>query len=148
MTAHRFNISMNEMPRVEGVNSLEHLVSNLKHSLQTKFPIAFIEEVLERGSEQIHDHDIVIVLCSKMINTTEAMTASNLSIDFVFMTELRATRTVFFEFDSDLCGWRQRRGEIREMEGEKETKSVLKPFHQMDQHLNKFHQNFHHQYDE
>jgi hypothetical protein len=81
-----------------------------------------------------------------MINTTKAMTASNLTIDFIFMTKLWATRAMFFKFDCDLREEIRRR-EKKEEEEKKEDKKGI-PSLQMDQHLNKFHQNFHHQSDE
>jgi hypothetical protein len=45
-----------------------HLVSEHEHSLELELALAVIEEVLERGTQQVNDHHIVISFHAEPMN--------------------------------------------------------------------------------
>ena len=56
------DITMEEVPRVDKLDSLEHLIGQHKHCFQGEFAFAVVEKVLKTWSEQVDDHYIVVAL--------------------------------------------------------------------------------------
>ena len=47
----RLDITMEEVPRMDKLNSLEHLIGQHKHCFKREFAFAVVEKVLETWSE-------------------------------------------------------------------------------------------------
>ena len=58
----RLDITMEEVPRMDKLDSLEHLIGQHKHCFKGEFAFAVVEKVLKTWSEQVDDHDIVVAL--------------------------------------------------------------------------------------
>jgi len=60
----RLNVAVDEVPRVDVVDAGDHLVRQQQNRLQREAARAKVEEVLQRGSEQLHHHHIVVALAA------------------------------------------------------------------------------------
>mmetsp|Transcript_10264 Transcript_10264/g.36488 ORF Transcript_10264/g.36488 Transcript_10264/m.36488 type:complete len:377 (+) Transcript_10264:1-1131(+) len=58
----RLDVPVNEGPGVHVLYPPEQLVSQHEHRLEREPPVAKVEEVLQRRTEEIHDHDVVVPL--------------------------------------------------------------------------------------
>lgn len=58
---------------VDDFDSLNHLNGDVEHCLQVKFAVTFLEQVLERLSELVHNHNMVhfAALCLLVTNEME-----------------------------------------------------------------------------
>ena len=56
------DVAVDEVLVVDVLDSPDHLISQHEHSLHGEPPGAEVEEVLEAGSEKVHDQDIVVPL--------------------------------------------------------------------------------------
>ena len=43
----RFDVSVDQVPCMQGIRSFEHLIGNLQHCFQGKFTSAFVEQIFE-----------------------------------------------------------------------------------------------------
>lgn len=96
------DVSVNQVSGMQSIHSLQELICELQDSLQRKAPTTLVEQVLQRRTQEVHDHDIVIVLLSKIVYACEAMTRSDLTINFVLVSQLRTSGGMTLEFYSDL----------------------------------------------
>ena len=49
------------------LNPLDHLRANQQHRLEVELALARLEQVLDGGSEQIHDHDMELLVGDRVI---------------------------------------------------------------------------------
>jgi len=56
------DVSVDDSSGVNVLDSLEHLVGGHQHGLQGELSAALVEKVFEGGAEEIHDHDVLVVL--------------------------------------------------------------------------------------
>ena len=68
----RFHVPVNEMVIVQELESLDHLVCDHERGLDCEFALAEIESVFETGTEEIHDHCVVVALDSKPVDSRNA----------------------------------------------------------------------------
>lgn len=54
-----FDISMDNTFLVNNLDSLNHLDSNMKHSLEIKLSSAFLEQIFHTLTKEIHNHNVV-----------------------------------------------------------------------------------------
>ena len=59
------HISVEEVTRVDELDSLQHLIGEHQHGFERKLPLAVVEEVLETGSQQIDNHHVVVTFDAK-----------------------------------------------------------------------------------
>lgn len=62
-----FDIPMDDSLLVHLLNALDHLRSNQQHCLEVELALARLEQVLNRGSEQIHDHDMELLVGHRVV---------------------------------------------------------------------------------
>jgi len=98
----RLDIAMDEMPTVHNFHAFQHLIGDHQYRFEGEPPSAFVELILKRRSEQIHNHEVVGVLRSEVMDLGEARGILEFAVYLVFMAELGAARAVFFEFHGDL----------------------------------------------
>ena len=58
----RFNIPMQNSPLMDKLDELQHLQSNHDSGFKWKFAIASIQHILERLTQIVHDHHIIVSL--------------------------------------------------------------------------------------
>ena len=97
-----FDIPVDQVAGVHQLHALQHLIGDHEDGLETEATAAFVELILERGAEQIHHHEVVGVLGAEVVDFGEAGGILELAVDFVFVAELGAACSVFFEFDGHL----------------------------------------------
>ena len=64
----RLHVSMQEMVVMQELNPLHHLVSQHQHCLQRKLPLAEGHEILQAGTQQVHDHRVIVTLHSEPVD--------------------------------------------------------------------------------
>jgi hypothetical protein len=80
---------MQEMPAVNVLNPLNHLVGKHEHGLKTKLSFAVVEKILKRGSKQIDNHYIVISFDSKPVDVRDSDSSLKNSVELRFIKQLR-----------------------------------------------------------
>lgn len=60
------------MKRCSICNYVYQLIGEEEHSLETELPVAEVEQVLQRRTEEINHHGIVVALCAKPANERHA----------------------------------------------------------------------------
>ena len=78
------------------------MVCQQENGLEAELAVAKVEEVLEGGPEEIHDHGIVVALCSKPANKGHADAAGEGLVDLGLVLELGVLGLDGLELDSDL----------------------------------------------
>jgi hypothetical protein len=96
------NITVDQVTGVHQFDTLEHLIGNHKDSLQGESTTALVELVLEGRAEEVHNHEVVGILGSKVVDLGESGSILQLTVDLVFVTQLRASGAMLFELDGDL----------------------------------------------
>lgn len=97
-----FDITVDQMTGVHQLDALQHLISNHEDRFEGESTTTLIELIFKGRSKQIHHHEIVGILRSKVVNLGEARGILQLAVDLVLMAKLRASSAVFLEFYSDL----------------------------------------------
>lgn len=86
-----------------GVNDEAYeLVREKKHSLQAELPVAEVKQVLERRSEEIHDHCIVVALRAEPPHKGDSDTARQCLVDLGLVLELGVLGFDRLELDGNL----------------------------------------------
>ena len=93
---------MNQVAGVHEFNTLEHLIGNHKNGLERESTAALVELILEGGTKEIHNHEVVGILGTKVVDLGETGGVLQFTVDLVFVSKLRTSRTVLFELDSYL----------------------------------------------
>jgi hypothetical protein len=88
--------------RWSGNVNAHQLISEQEDSLEGEFAVAEVEQVLERRTEEIEDHGIVVAFGTEPPDERHADTASECLVDLALILELRMLGLDGFEFDSDL----------------------------------------------
>jgi hypothetical protein len=97
----RLDIAMDQMPRMHNLDTFQHLIGNHQHSLETEPTPALVELILQTGTQQIHDHEIVRILRPKVMDLGEPGSILELAVHLVLVTELGASGSVLLELDGD-----------------------------------------------
>ena len=71
------------------LKSLNHLVSNHESCLESEFSLTIVEKVLERWSEEVHDHSIIISLNTEPVDSGNTRSSVENFVDFGFIKKLR-----------------------------------------------------------
>jgi len=95
----RLDVPMDQMATVHNLHALQHLIGDHESGLEAETASALVELVLERWPKKVHDHEIVRILDTKVMDLGEAGGILKLAVDLVFVTELGTTRSVLFEFN-------------------------------------------------
>lgn len=98
----RLDITMDQVTRVHQFHTFQHLIGNHENCFERESTSAFVELILERRTKQIHNHQVVRVLGSKVVNLGKARGILQFTVHLVFVTELRTPGSMLFELDSDL----------------------------------------------
>lgn len=96
------DVAMDEVLVVNILNSANHLVGQHQDSLHGEPPGAEVEEILEAGSEQVHDQDVVVSLLSVPSDVGDAHSALQNLVQFALVQQLRVTGLHTLQLDSNL----------------------------------------------
>ena len=77
------------------------LIREHEDGLEGKVPVAHAEEVLERGTEEVDDHDVVVALLSGPVYPGDARAAHESLVDLALLLERRGLGYCGFELDGD-----------------------------------------------
>lgn len=66
------HVPVDEVVIVEELQSLDHLVRYHQRRLYCEFAFAVVEQVLQRGAEQVHDHCVVVSLDAEPVDLRDA----------------------------------------------------------------------------
>mmetsp|Transcript_4507 Transcript_4507/g.10940 ORF Transcript_4507/g.10940 Transcript_4507/m.10940 type:complete len:322 (-) Transcript_4507:208-1173(-) len=97
-----FDITVDQVARMHQFDTLEHLIGYHEHRLEGESTTALVELILQRRSEKVHDHEIVRILGSKVVDFGESRSVLQFTVDLVFVTQLRASSSMLFELDGNL----------------------------------------------
>jgi len=98
------DIAMEEVLGVDVFNTGDHLVSKHEGSLEGELAAAEVEEIFERRSEEINDHDVVVTFNTippDVGNTHAATTRVEDLVETCFVQELRVASLDGFELDGN-----------------------------------------------
>jgi hypothetical protein len=96
------DITVDQVARVHEFHALEHLVGDHEDGLERESSATLVELILERRTEEVHYHEVVRILGSKVVNFGESGGVLQFTVDLVFVTQLRTPGAVLFELDGDL----------------------------------------------
>ena len=83
------------------VGSTHQLICKQQNRLETEFPVAEVEEVLEGWSEEIDDHGVVVAFGAEPANERYTDATGESLVDFGFILELGVLGLDRFELDGD-----------------------------------------------
>ena len=64
--------------------------------------MAFVEEVFKRRAQQVHDHDVVVVLGPEVVHRAETVAIRELAVHFVLVSQLGTPGPLPLKLDGDL----------------------------------------------
>ena len=83
------------------IKGTHQLVCEHENRLEGKVPVAHPEEVLERGPEEVDDHDVVVALPARPVDPGDAGAAHEGLVDFALLLEGRGLCYGGLELDGD-----------------------------------------------
>ena len=95
------DVTVDEALGVDVLDTRDELVGKEKHGLKRELAVAEVEEVLERWTEQIEHHGIVVTLCAEPSYERDADAAGEGFVDAGLVFELRVLGLHALEFDGD-----------------------------------------------
>jgi len=98
----RFDITMDKVAGVHELHSLQHLISNHKDGFEGETTTTFVELILKRWSEEIHNHQIVRILGAKIVNFCKSGSILKLTVNLIFVTQLGTAGTMLLKLHSNL----------------------------------------------
>lgn len=91
------DIAMDQVSRVHELHALEHLIGDHEDGLERESTAALVKLIFERGSKEVHDHEVVRILGSKVVDLGKAWGVLQFAVDFVLVTQLRASCSVLLK---------------------------------------------------
>ncbi len=98
----RLNITVDQVARVHEFDTFKHLVGNHEDGLEGEPTPTLVELILKGRTEKIHNHEVVGILSSKVVNLSESRGVLQFTVDLVLVTQLRAPGSMLFELDGYL----------------------------------------------
>ena len=88
----RLHVAMNEMVVMKELEALDHLIRNHKSCLDSEFTLAEVESIFETGTQQVHDHGVVVALDAKPVYAGNTSSAVENFVDIGLIQKLRKFR--------------------------------------------------------
>ena len=88
----RLHVAMNEMVVMKELEALDHLIRNHKSCLDSEFALAEVESIFETGTQQVHDHGVVVALDAKPVYAGNSGAAVENFVDLGLIQKLRKFR--------------------------------------------------------
>lgn len=96
------DITVDQVARVHEFYTFEHLIGNHKNGLEGESTSTLVELILEGRTEEIHNHEVVGILGSKVVDLGKSGSILQFTVDLVFVTQLRTPSSVLFELHGNL----------------------------------------------
>ena len=77
------------------------MIGKQENGLERELSVAEVEEILERRTEEIEDHGIIVALCAEPSHEWDTNTACESLVDLGLVFKLRVLGLDGLEFDSD-----------------------------------------------
>ena len=94
-----FDIAMNQAAFVDALGSRNHLMCHHCDGMRRERPVAEIEEVLKRGTEQVQDHDVVFAFEAKPVNVGHADRTLQALVDIRLIYQLLILAANFLQLN-------------------------------------------------
>lgn len=98
----RLDVTVDEGLGVDVLDAGDELIGEQENGLQRELAVAEVEEIFERGAEQIEDHGVVVALSTEPAHEGNSDTASEGLVDASLILELRVFSLDALELDSNL----------------------------------------------
>merc|ERR1712166_500181 len=98
----RLDISVQEMARVNEFDSLKHLISQHEDGLQGELAFAVVEQVFERGAQQVNNHDVVVSLNAEPVHIRHTNSTLQDTVELGLVEQLRMLGADGFQLDGNL----------------------------------------------
>jgi len=98
----RLNVAMDEALQMDVLQATDHLVDQHQHCLDGEVARAEVEQVLERGSQQVHDQGVEVLLLAVVTDTGEAHAAAQDAVQLGLVQQLRMTGVGTLHLDGHL----------------------------------------------
>uniref|UniRef100_A0AAG5D9D6 Uncharacterized protein n=1 Tax=Anopheles atroparvus TaxID=41427 RepID=A0AAG5D9D6_ANOAO len=98
----RLDVAVDEAARVYEIDTGNHLVGEQQHRLQREPARAEIEQILERGAEQLHHHHVVVTLRAAPPDRRDADRALQHLVELALDVQLGVLRFDALQLDRDL----------------------------------------------
>ena len=96
------DVAVDEVLVVDVLDSPDHLIRQHEHSLHGEPPGAEVEEVLEAGSEKVHDQDIVVPLLTIPPDVGDAHSSLQDLVELALVQQLGMPSLHTLQLHSDL----------------------------------------------
>uniref|UniRef100_A0A182UE34 Uncharacterized protein n=1 Tax=Anopheles melas TaxID=34690 RepID=A0A182UE34_9DIPT len=85
----RLDVPVDEVLHVQILQPADHLVDQHQHGLDCEVPAAEVEQILERGAEQIHHQHVVAALLPEVADVRDADAPGQHLVQLVLVRQLR-----------------------------------------------------------
>ena len=96
-----FDVTVDEGLGVNVLDARDELIGEQENSLQGKFAVAEVKEILQAGPQQIEHHGVVVAFGTEPTNEGNANTTRQGLVDASFIFELRVLGLDTFKLDGD-----------------------------------------------
>jgi len=96
------DVTMNEVLGVDVLDTAQQLLGNHQDGLQAELARAKVEQVLQTGSQEVHDHHIVVSFHTKVANVGDSNSTTQYPVEFGFVHELGMLGLDGLELDRNL----------------------------------------------
>jgi len=96
------DIAMDKILGVHVLDTVNHLICKHENCLEGELAIAEVEEILERRSQQIDNHDVVVTLDSVPMHIGDTNTAGKNLVEFGLVKKLRMLGLDGLKLDGNL----------------------------------------------
>jgi hypothetical protein len=110
----RLNVAVDERLGVDVLDAGDELIGQEKDGLQRELAVAEVEKILERRTEEIENHGVVVTLGAEPADEGDTDTTGKRLVDTSLIFELRVLGLDAFELDGnlltrdDVSAWRNR----------------------------------------
>jgi len=94
----RFGVSVDEVMGVDGLHASDHLVRQHQDGLERELLLAKAEDVLERGTQHVHDHLVVVPLRTLLLDLGDTRLFLDVFVDLLLLVQLRIFSFLRFQF--------------------------------------------------
>jgi len=97
-----FDITVDQVAGMHEFHAFKHLVGDHENGLEGESTAALVELILEGRTEEIHNHEVVRILGSEVVDLGESGSILQFTVYFVFVTQLRTPGAVLLELHGNL----------------------------------------------
>lgn len=85
----RLDVSVQKVPAVNVLNSLNHLVCQHEDCLEAELSLAVVKQVFKGRTQEVDNHDVVVTLHSEPVDVGNAYSSLQNSVQLCLIQQLR-----------------------------------------------------------